>query len=86
MKFKPHTPEWFDALRKTQPYLEQRIRLNLKDAGTADACSLCGSRRAVDYELEDGEIPTPLVTAKFCGGCLALQQSFYEVRYRAMET
>ena len=86
MKLRPHSPEWFDEMRRISPAMAERIKLLLHDAGTAQACGSCGNKPASDYELEPSDFtdgrPT---TARLCIDCLNLQQALYQIQYRPMK-
>ena len=73
---KPHTQEWFEALKKQSPTQAEQTSQIISLAGSSDVCSICGDEEAKDYKLESSQSTTGMVvTLKLCDDCLNIRRS-----------
>jgi hypothetical protein len=70
----PHSEEWFEALRKSNPRQAVMTRAVINSAGRIDICSICGGRPAADYRLLDPILGDDAVdTIRLCDDCKIMQ-------------
>lgn len=75
--FKPHTSEWFRALRAFDVTKAAMTETVVKSAGSLDVCSICGDDPAKDYELVDKFMERNAVaTIRLCDDCLRIKEKF----------
>ena len=67
---KPHSPEWFKVLEKTNPQQAAMTLQVISLSGSDDVCSTCGDDPAKDYEVE-GATPN---TIRLCDDCHEIRQ------------
>jgi hypothetical protein len=66
----PHTAEWFDAVRRSNPTEAAHARRIVKLVGRSDVCSVCGDDPADDYKVVATAIPPNAVaTVRLCPDC-----------------
>ncbi len=73
MDLQPHTPEWFEALRKQNPQQAAMTEQIVKAAGRTDVCSICGDADSNPYRM----VGDPGLTLRLCDDCKAMQKSMY---------
>lgn len=67
---KPHSPEWFAALERTNPAQGARTREALAQSGLCDGCSVCGDGPATDCVKVDPKPDAGMVaTLRLCDDC-----------------
>jgi hypothetical protein len=73
---KPHSPEWFAALKKVNPNQAAQTKQILSLAGRDDVCSICGDVPATDYRLA-GAQPTSgsVATLRLCKDCIGIRRT-----------
>ena len=62
MQLKPHTAEWFEALRRINPQQAAQTQQIVRTAGRTDVCSICGDARSKTYRAVDN----PGLTLRLC--------------------
>jgi hypothetical protein len=68
--FKPHTPEWFNALDAFDPVKAAVTKMVIATLGRDDVCSICGADPARDYQLEGRSMQRNAVaTIRLCNDC-----------------
>ena len=73
-RIKPHTPEWFAALRSYDPRQALRIEQVTSLAGAEEVCGVCGDTPARDYEvLKPAPADNAVVTCRLCDDCLSMR-------------
>ncbi len=73
---KPHTREWFKALKKQNSTQAEQTSQIISLVGSSDVCSICGDEEAKDYKLENSQSITGMVvTLKLCDDCLKIRRS-----------
>ncbi|AMB46897.1 hypothetical protein Y590_18325 [Methylobacterium sp. AMS5] len=73
---KPHSPEWFEALERTNPPQAAMTRAALSTAGREDACSVCGDDPATDYKLTSPPpAPGTVATLRLCDDCRKIRHA-----------
>jgi hypothetical protein len=70
----PHTPEWFQSLRKWDPLQAAMTEVAIQTAGSADVCSVCADTPASDYVAEKMPTPGP-GTIRLCDFCFRLRSA-----------
>lgn len=66
----PHTPEWFVALKASNPSQAITTKQILAAAGESDVCSICGDKPAKDYKVANAQFsPTIGATIRLCDDC-----------------
>jgi hypothetical protein len=79
---KPHTKEWFLALRAVNPAQANHTRQILKAAGRDDVCSVCGDHPASDFRIVSGGIPAGAPTQiRLCDDCRQMRETLQGERY-----
>lgn len=79
---KPHTPEWFTALKKTNPRQAAQTEAILAAAGSEDVCSICGDEESTDYRLASEQAGATLVsTLRLCKDCLGIRRSMHRENF-----
>lgn len=68
----PHTPKWFQSLRKWDPRQAAMTEMAIKSAGSADVCSVCADTPASDYVVEKMP-PAGPGTIRLCDFCFRLR-------------
>lgn len=53
---KPHSLEWFAALKKVNPTQAAQTTQILTLAGRDDVCSICGDKSAIDCKLVSNQM------------------------------
>lgn len=67
--YKPHSPEWFEALAAFNPMQAAMTKQMIAMSGRDDVCSVCGDDPAIDYKL-NGSLPEKAVgTLRLCDDC-----------------
>lgn len=67
---KPHTAEWFAALRKFNPKQAAHAQQIIQLAGSPEVCSVCGDRGAKDYQILRQKFDNDMVaTIRLCDDC-----------------
>lgn len=86
---RPHTPEWFDDLAKTDPDRARSVQELIDLAGSVDVCSYCGDDPARDYTWT----ARPGKTIRLCRDCFhggrsegESLEAIYEHHYGAVNT
>lgn len=75
---KPHSPEWFAALRRVNPTQAEHTQQIISLAGRDDICSICGDDPAIDYKLAGDQVaPDAISTLRLCGECLEIRRGMY---------
>lgn len=75
---KPHSPEWFAALRRANPIQAEQTKQILSLAGRDDVCSICGDDLAKDYKLASDQMtPNYIATLRLCDDCLKIRRNMY---------
>lgn len=75
---KPHSPEWFDALEKSNPKQAAQTRQILSARGHDDVCSICGDEPALDYALAERQPVSGVVsTLRLCNDCLDIRREVH---------
>lgn len=70
MKLTPHSPKWFEALRKFNRQQADHTAKILELAGRSDVCGICGDDPASDYEIQLIAPPAGAVTTlRLCDDC-----------------
>jgi hypothetical protein len=76
--FKPHSPEWFQALEAFDPRKASITRMAIEFAGSFEVCSLCGDDPARDYQLVDEFMEDNAVaTIRLCDDCLGIKRKVH---------
>lgn len=84
---KPHSPEWFDALDKSNPKQAAQTRQILCAAGRDDVCSVCGDQPALDYTLvSEQAAASDVSTLKLCADCLVIRRDVHGENFVLLET
>lgn len=79
---KPHSPEWFAALKTFNPMQAAATERVVKLAGNSDVCSVCGDDPAKDYKLVAENLPQKAVaTIRLCDDCLKIRCSMQGESY-----
>jgi hypothetical protein len=79
---KPHTPEWFAALKKTNPKQAIQTETILSAAGSKDVCSICGDEDSSDYRLAGDQAVVGVVsTLRLCKDCLGIRRSMHHENF-----
>lgn len=73
MDQKPHTPEWFAALRARNPRQAAMTEQLVKLAGRTDICSMCGDVNSKPYRT----VEEPSLTLRLCSDCERMQKQMY---------
>jgi len=77
---KPHTPEWFAALKAFDPGQAAHTRQIITMAKRDDVCSVCGDDPATDYKATMADMPAKAVaTIRLCDDC-------HQIRTRSGES
>ena len=71
MDLQPHTPEWFDALRKLNPQQAMMTEQIVKAAGRTDVCSICGDENSTAYRM----VGEPGLALRLCDDCKTVQKN-----------
>ncbi len=72
--FKPHTPEWFEALEAVDPIKATVTKIVVQSLGRLNVCSVCGEDPAQDYEMIDKHMQKNAVaTIRLCDDCLKIK-------------
>lgn len=72
---RPHTPEWFEALKLWDPAQAEMTNTVIEKTGRRDVCSVCGDDPAKDYRLEEAYRPPAGVdTLRLCKDCLEIRR------------
>jgi hypothetical protein len=76
--FKPHTPEWFEALEAFDPIKATVTKIVVETLGNLNVCSVCGDDPAQDYELLDKFMQKNAVaTIRLCDDCLKIKMQVH---------
>jgi len=79
---KPHSPEWFEALEKSNPKQAAQTRQILSVAGREDVCSICGDEPAREYALVDEQAVWIIVsTLNLCKDCLDIRRDVHRENF-----
>jgi hypothetical protein len=79
---RPHSPEWFDALDKSNPKQAAQTRQILSAVGREDVCSVCGDQPALDYTLASEQAAASDVsTLKLCADCLVIRRDVHRENF-----
>jgi hypothetical protein len=70
---RPHTPEWFTTTDRSNPDLADAARRNIKHAGHADVCTICGDAPEGDFQFMSGSL-----ILRLCPGCKMICSESYE--------
>ena len=73
MDLKPHTPEWFAAVRRQNPQQTAQTEQLVKLAGRTDVCSICGDTPSKVYR----GVEAPALTIRLCDDCKRMQKQMY---------
>lgn len=74
---RPHTSEWFDALRRWDPSQAAMTEMTLKAVGTTEACTVCGDDPASDYRQPDDGATGGPGSWRLCDDCLKIRRSLH---------
>jgi hypothetical protein len=79
---KPHSPEWFDVLEKSNPKQAAQTRQIVSASGREDVCSICGDMPALDYTLVAEQAASSAVsTLRLCQDCLDIRRAEYRENF-----
>lgn len=70
----PHTPEWFEALRASNPMQAAATEQVIDLAGTDEVCSVCGDDPATDYRVTPSGAPG---TMRLCDDCRDIRRQMH---------
>jgi hypothetical protein len=80
--FRPHTAEWFEALRSFDPTQAEMTKQIVELAGSVDVCSVCGDKPATDYKVIGRPFdPSTGATMRLCDDCREIQRSIHGESY-----
>lgn len=68
----PHTPEWFDSLRKWNPVQAAMTEAAITATGSLDVCTICADEPARDYVLLSIPAAGPS-TLRLCDDCFLIR-------------
>lgn len=72
---KPHTEEWFSALKKVNPQQEAQTARIVKLAGSSNVCSICGDEESREYQILKMKFsPDVVATIRLCGDCCEIRK------------
>lgn len=72
---KPHSKEWFEALRNFNAGQSAHSAKIVDLAGSTEVCGICGDEPATDYELVEAVIPADAVaTIRLCEDCRLIRE------------
>lgn len=75
---KPHSSEWFTALKRINSVQAGQTRQILSAAGRDDVCSICGDNLAADYKMASAQMmPDSIATLRLCNDCLKIRCEMY---------
>jgi hypothetical protein len=84
---KPHSPEWFEALEKSNPKQAAQTRQILSASGRDDGCSVCGDIPARDYTLASEQAVAAVVaTLRLCQDCLGIRRDVHGENFVLLPT
>lgn len=69
---KPHSPEWFAALKVMNPSQAAHTRSLVETAGRNDICSVCGDSPAEELRIVGGDTPA-LSSIRLCQDCRTIR-------------
>ena len=73
-RLKPHSPEWFTALKRFDSRQAEQTAQMIKMAGSAEVCSVCGDDPARDYEIvKPAPVDGSVATIRLCSDCVEIR-------------
>jgi hypothetical protein len=71
---KPHTKEWFAALKKVNPQQAAHTERIIQLAGSSDVCSVCGDEDSSEYQILKMKFDRDVVaTIRLCDDCRSIR-------------
>ena len=72
---KPHTKEWFAALKKVNPQQAAQTEQIIGLAGSSAVCSVCGDKESRDYQILKMKFDRDVVaTIRLCDDCREIRK------------
>jgi hypothetical protein len=76
---KPHSKEWFAALKRSNPQQAAHTQQIIGLAGSSEVCSVCGDHGAKDYEILKQKVAGDTVaTIRLCDDCKNIRKGAME--------
>ncbi|MCH7726498.1 MAG: hypothetical protein IH991_08480 [Planctomycetes bacterium] len=81
MDLTPHTPKWFDELRRRNPKQAEHTKQLVAIAGHDKICSMCGIPESRTYRT----VAEPTITLRLCHPCRQLQKHLHGLSVDALD-